>query len=263
MELPILDLQKLPNDFRKAFATSLNVIRVATSIYNGEEAEKTVIPITLRTEYINLYNMHLGVINMADIRDRDKELEAFKKRFDVFANGTIKISIRDKLATMVEFSQIVSTIIFKSYNETIKNSNYHYASTKKYSKFLSAKSKLFISILNAYKLALTYSRYRDESLIDKISPYLINYLNIDPFQNTNVAYPDFGGNYQNAQEIKIAFDGIMTDIIIYERKINLYSKYIDSNDLEYTNTLISHYKKLSVNYLTYPKLYIEEAEKSL
>ncbi|MEM3858748.1 MAG: hypothetical protein QW478_05005 [Candidatus Micrarchaeaceae archaeon] len=262
MEVPILDLRKLPADLRKAFAASLNIIRIATDIYNGDTSDNTVMPISLRTEYLNLYNFHLSIINTTDTVNKQKELDGFKKRFDIFAPGLTNIRIRDKLAIMVEFSQIVSLIIYRSYLQATSNSKFKFADTKKYNRLLSANANLRLSILNASKLAILYSQYKDESLMDIISPYLVEYLNIEPFRKTEISYPDFGGNYKIASDIAIEFEGLLTDIKIYERKINMYSKYISSDDPEYLNTILSNYKSLAVNYLTYPRIYLEEPEKA-
>ncbi len=257
MEIPIVDPRVLPAEFRKMALTSSSLIAAATQLYNSVGTQETPVPVPIRIGYTNIFNAHISIINTGISNKEDLNFKAFKTRFDAFAVKDKK-GILDSLGLVIELSQIVLTLIGMSRQIVSKVDRFRYVDHKRYEKAISSKAQLANSILNAYKLAISYAKYKDESLMEEVEPYLQLYLKISPHKRSGIKMPYLRDSEIKALAIKARVMNLLNSCKVYYGRYLMYSKYLDPEDNSYKDAFHSQYRALAINYLTYPSLFTEE-----
>ncbi len=263
MELPVVDVTQLPDKFKKLFSSALNVVSLCkTTFYGGSESMR--IPISLRMEYNNIHHMHFGFLR-EDINTKDsQEFKTAAGRFDIFnpGSGGIKLgtnisSVENSIGLMLELAQIVLVTIKNSYD--LAHSKYKFVNRENCLIRVKAEHNLQLAVLKAYKMAVAYSGYRDESLIKKLEQEIID-LGLVPVDYTGIKMPDVGLNYQNAAFFKTQFQTFYDDIFLYKDRIDKMSRYIDPDLKDYTDDMTRKYADIAKSFLVYPMLFEKPEE---
>ena len=259
MELPVIDLTKIPTKFRKMVLSAQNILK---SSYMLDRGETSAISLSMRMDYINLYHMHFGILSEKLPKD-STDLTASKSRFNLFgsigiaqgAKPFVKSSdTKETIGLMSELSQVVLSVINDSFLIVSKTPRFSKPNKEVYESYKRAEHDFSLSVLKAYKLSLAYAKYSDESLMEKIVPYAVK-IGIDVPEKTGLVVPDVGINGIKGMHIKFSFEKLMSDIRLLEYRMDYTKGFIDPDDKEYVDSMTNKYGEIGKFYLTYTKIY--------
>lgn len=256
MELPVVDLMRLPTEFRKLSVAALGTAMQANAVYSMASDTMTI-PMSLRMDYQNTYGSHFALIGEGKSRgDKTSDLNKALSRFDLFDSKSIaKKDIRDALGIMVELSQTVLVCVHSSYVKVSQEKNYRYVDGERYKTLLKAEGRHIMSALRAYKLAIAYAMVKDTSLLEKVEPHVRLY--IDTQKPMKMSYPDTGNNHIEAMALYPSFQQEYNNMVFMQKKIERLSKYTDPDDENYSLKFRQAYKAAGERYLVYPIPFME------
>ena len=253
IDFEVLDIQNLPKVVQPLYISAISLISQSDDLFRRGENR---LPLELRVEYTNVYNSHIRMIS-GDTKEQPPALISFKTRFDIFSQSA-RVNPESSYTYITELCQIVIHTISESLKRTIQKPEFSHPNLEKVKLREYYKREIILKISKAWKQAVAYSKYVDESIIEDITPFINKYLGMDIPELSRISYPYI--MHGMVSPIKSMYDLLKTEIISIERKLNSLKIFSNPDSDGFIHDFLSNYKSIGIMYLTYPTPILKEDE---